>query len=163
MTRYRTLRLASLGAVALVLELTVLDVYAWKGARPELLLLLACFAALFAREESQALLACWILGLFKDLASVGPPGWHALLFLGLGAVVFRFRQLINLEHLASQIALSAGAAAALATATAALVTVTAGGVPASLWIARLTASVLLTALLGPCLISGLAGLRFLKA
>ena len=72
MTKYSTTKMLLLAAVLLACELTLLDCWAVKGARPEALLSLACFAALFARDSSQGLLASWLIGLFKDAGSAGP-------------------------------------------------------------------------------------------
>jgi rod shape-determining protein MreD len=161
-TRYRIPRLAGIGVVALVLEVTALDVFSWGGARPELLLLLACFAALFARDSKQGMIACWTLGLVKDLGSAGPFGWHALLFLAAGALLVAVRQSIYREHAIAQIVVGAAGAAAIGLATSVFVSATAGGIPAGVWIGRLFASVLLTACLAPLVLGGLAGAKFLR-
>lgn len=161
MTRYHLPRLAALGAGALVLETTALDAFAWGGARPELLLLLACFAAFFGRDESQALLGCWMLGLVKDVGSAGPPGWHALLFLVLGWTLIRLRQTFYHQHLVTQFLVPAACCASAGLVTAILVSATQGSLPAGVWFGRLLASSLLTGLVAPVLMQWLLRARFL--
>ncbi len=156
MTRFHTLRLAAVGIVALILEVTALDAVAWRGGRPELLLLLACFAALYAREPSQGLLAAWILGVLKDSASTGLFGWHALLYLGVALAMSRLRHFVPREHPAIQLGLGAGAAAVVGIAC-----VVGSGIPASVWMPRLAVSCALTGLLAPLLLTTLPSARFL--
>jgi rod shape-determining protein MreD len=156
MTRYHTLRLAGVGIVALVLEVTALDAVAWRGGRPELLLLLACFAALYSREPSQGLLAAWVLGLLKDAASASLFGWHALLFLAVAVAMSRLRQLVPREHPAIQLGLGAGAAMMVGIAC-----VAGAGIPAGVWMPRLAVSCVLTGLLAPLLLMTLPSARFL--
>jgi rod shape-determining protein MreD len=151
-------KLLALAAVALALEVTVLADFAF---RVELLLLLACFGALFARDRRQALLLCWTIGLVKDTGSAGPLGLHALLFLAVAWVIVTLKQVLFRESLVIQAAVAAAGCAACALATALFVSVTAGGIPASLWIARTLASAIVTALLAPALVALLLKARFL--
>ncbi|MBI2931004.1 MAG: rod shape-determining protein MreD [Planctomycetes bacterium] len=159
--RYRTARLMAVGGVALILEVTALDAFSWGGARPELMLLLACFAALFARDVRQGVLASWLLGLLKDAVSAGPPGWHALLFLGVGAFLVRVRQVAYREHVATQFVVGAFAAAATGLCTTVAVLITQGGIPVGICVGRWIASTLLTALAAPLLFGGMAETKFL--
>ena len=145
MTKYRTSKLLFLGALLLACELTVLDRWAVKGARPEALLSLACFAALFARDSSQGLLASWLIGLLKDAGSAGPLGLHALLFLGAGAVVLQIRQILFRESPLTQLAVTFIAACWVNLAAALLVALTVGGIPIGVIVGTTLLSALLTA------------------
>src|SRR5262249_17698242 len=87
MTRYTTRKLGLLAVAALAFEFTRSETCSVGGARAEALLSLACFAALFARDSGQGLLASWMIGIVKDVGSAGPLGLHALLFLAAGGVV----------------------------------------------------------------------------
>ena len=147
MTRYRTSKLLFLGAVLLACELTVLDRWAVQGARPEVLLSLACFAALFARDSSQGLVASWLIGLLKDAGSAGPLGLHALLFLGAGAVVLQIRQILFRESPLTQLAVTFIAACWVNLAAALVVAVTVGGIPVGVIVGKTLLSALLTAVL----------------
>ena len=145
MTKYSTGKLLLLGAVLLACELTVLDRWSIRGARPEMLLSLACFAALFARDSSQGLLASWLIGLLKDAGSTGPLGLHALLFLGAGAVVLQIRQILYRESPLTQLAVTFIAACWVNLAAAIVVALTVGGIPLGVIAAKTVVSALLTA------------------
>jgi rod shape-determining protein MreD len=145
--RYSTGKLLLLAAILLAGELTVFDRWAVKGARPEALLSLACFAALFARDSSQGLLASWLIGLLKDAGSTGPLGLHALLFLGAGAVVLQIRQILFRESPLTQLAIAFVAACWVNLAAALVVAVTVGGIPVGVIVGKTLLSALLTAVL----------------
>jgi len=144
-TRYSTAKLLLLGAVLLACELTVLDRWSVKGVRPEALLSLACFAALFARDSSQGLLASWLLGLLKDAGSAGPLGLYALLFLGAGAVVLQVRQILFRESPLTQLAVAFTAACWVNLAAAVVVAIGVGGIPIGVIVGKTLLSALLTA------------------
>jgi len=143
--KYSTAKLLILGAVALAFELTLLERWSLKGARPEALLSLACFAALFARDSSQGLIASWMIGLLKDLGSAGPLGLHALLFLGAGWVVLQIRQVLYRESPLTQVAVTFIAACWVNLAAAIVVAVTVGGIPLGVLLGKTALSALLTA------------------
>lgn len=145
MTRYATGKLLLLAAVLLACELTLLDRWALQGARPEALLSLACFAALFARDSAQGLGASWLIGLVKDAGSAGPLGLHALLFLGAGAVVLQIRQILFRESPLTQLAVTFIAACWVNLAAALVVAVTVGGIPIGVIVGKTLLSALLTA------------------
>ncbi len=161
MNRYRTPRLLLVGLAALIVEMTAGDAFSWGGARPELVMLAALYAALFARDPGQGMVACWSLGLLKDLGSAGPPGWHALLFLLAAAFVTRIRLLVYRDHVATQLVCGAAGAALLALATALCVSITAGSIPAGVWAGRTLASAVLTGLAAPLVVTALAEAKFL--
>jgi len=144
-TKYSTGKLLLLAAVLLGCELTILDRWAVKGARPEALLSLACFAALFARDSSQGLLASWLIGLLKDAGSAGPLGLHALLFLGAGAVVLQIRQVLFRESPLTQLAVTFVAACWVNLAAAIVVALSVGGIPIGVIVGKTLLSALLTA------------------
>ena len=143
--KYSTAKLLVVGAVALAFELTLLERWSLKGARPEALLSLACFAALFARDSSQGLIASWMIGLLKDLGSAGPLGLHALLFLGAGWVVLQIRQVLYRESPLTQIAVTFIAACWVNLAAAIVVAITVGGIPLGVLLGKTALSGLLTA------------------
>ena len=147
MPKYSTTKLCLLGAVLLAFELTLLDRWAVKGVRPEALLSLACFAALFARDSGQGLLASWLIGLLKDAGSTGPLGLHALLFLGAGAVVLQVRQVLFRESPVTQLAVTFIAACWVNLAAAIVVSLSVGGIPIGVLLGKTLLSGILTALL----------------
>jgi rod shape-determining protein MreD len=144
MNKYSTGKLLVLGAVALAFELTLLDAWAVKGVRPEALLSLACFAALFARDSAQGLTTSWLIGLIKDIGSAGPLGLHALLFLAAGAVVLQIRQILFRESPLTQLAVTFIAACWVNLAAAIVVSFTVGGIPFGVIVGKTLLSALLT-------------------
>lgn len=147
MIKYSTTKLLVLAAGALAFELTLLERWSLKGARPEALLSLACFAALFARDSSQGLVASWLIGLLKDVGSAGPLGLHALLFLAAGWVVLQIRQILYRESPITQLAVTFVAACWVNLAAAIAVALTVGGIPIGVLLGKTALSALLTALL----------------
>ena len=145
MIKYSTGRLALLAAAALAFELTLLETWSVGGARAEVLLSLACFAALFARDSAQGLTASWILGLLKDLGSAGPLGLHALLFLGAGWVVLQIRQILFRESPLTQLGVTFAAACWVNLVAAIVVSISVGGIPVGVLIGKTLLSALLTA------------------
>jgi len=145
MVKYSTGKLALLAAAALAFELTLLESWSIGGVRAELLLSLACFAALFARDSGQGLLASWLIGLLKDLGSAGPLGLHALLFLGAGWVVLQIRQILFRESPLTQIGVTFVAACWVNLAAAIVVSISVGGIPFGVIVGKTLLSGLLTA------------------
>jgi rod shape-determining protein MreD len=145
MVKYSTGKLAVLGIAALAFELTVLETWSLGGARAEALLSLACFAALFARDSSQGLLASWLIGVMKDVGSAGPLGLHALLFLGAGWVVLQIRQILFRESPLTQLGVTFIAACWVNLVAAVIVSISVGGIPLGVIAGRTLLSALLTA------------------
>ena len=145
MVKYSTGKLALLAAAALAFELTLVETWSLGGARAEVLLSLACFAALFARDSGQALIASWIIGLMKDVGSAGPLGLHALLFLGAGWVVFQIRQILFRESPLTQLGVAFVAACWVNVVAAIVVSISVGGIPFGVVVGRTLLSALLTA------------------
>jgi rod shape-determining protein MreD len=145
MVKYSTGKLALLAAAALAFELTLLESWSIGGARAEVLLSLACFAALFARDSAQGLAASWILGLLKDLGSAGPLGLHALLFLGAGWVVLQTRQILFRESPLTQLGVTFVAACWVNLVAAIVVSISVGGIPFGVVVGKTLLSALLTA------------------
>lgn len=145
MVKYSTGKLALLAAAALAFELTLMESWSVGGARAEILLSLACFAALFARDSAQGLSASWILGLLKDLGSAGPLGLHALLFLGAGWVVLQIRQILFRESPLTQLGVTFVAACWVNLVAAVVVSISVGGIPLGVMIGKTLLSALLTA------------------
>lgn len=156
---YSTTRLAGWAAVLLAAELTLLERWSVRGARPEALLALACFAALFAKEPNQGLLACWIVGMLKDVASAGPLGLHALLFVGAGWVVLQVRQVLFPESPLTQLAVAFIAACWVNAVAAAVVALAAGPIPLKVVVLKTLLSAALTAVFAPVLALVLLGFR----
>ena len=152
MNRYSTVKLVAWGVVALAAEVTVLETWSIKGARPEMLLAVACFAALFARDSKQGLPACWGIGLLKDAGSSGPLGLHALLFAVAGWAVLQVRQVLFRESPLTQLAVGFLAACWVNAAGAVFVSITAGGIPFGVIAGKTLVSALLTAALTPPLL-----------
>lgn len=145
MVKYSTGKMALLAAAALAFELTLLESWSVGGVRAELLLSLACFAALFARDSGQGLIASWLIGLLKDLGSAGPLGLHALLFLGAGWVVLQIRQILFRESPLTQVGVSFVAACWVNLAAAIVVSISVGGIPFGVMAGKTLLSALLTA------------------
>jgi len=145
MVKYSTGKLALVAAAALAFELTLLEAWSVGGVRAELLLSLACFAALFARDSAQGLLASWLIGLLKDLGSAGPLGLHAMLFLGAGWVVLQIRQILFRESPLTQLGVAFVAACWVNVAAAIVVSISVGGIPFGVIVGKTLLSGLLTA------------------
>jgi rod shape-determining protein MreD len=143
--KYSTGKLALLAAAGLAFELTLLETWSIAGARAEILLSLACFAALFARDSGQGLLASWLIGLLKDVGSAGPLGLHALLFLGAGWVVYQVRQILFRESPLTQLGVAFVAACWVNLAAAIVVAISVGGIPFGVIVGKTLLSALLTA------------------
>ena len=148
---YSTTKLAAWAAVALAAEFTLFERWSVKGARAEVLLALACFAALFAKEARQGLLACWLIGAMKDLASAGPLGLHALLFVAAGWIVLEIRSVLFPESPLTQLAVAFVATCWIHAAAATAVALGAGGIPLGVVLLKTLLSALLTAVLAPVL------------
>ncbi|MFN3484327.1 MAG: rod shape-determining protein MreD [Planctomycetota bacterium] len=161
MIRYRTGKIAGLAAVALAAEMTILEACALRGARAEMVLSLACFAALFARDSRQGLLGAWLLGLLKDVAGAGPLGLHAILFLGAGWGVLQIRQVLFRESPVTQLAVAFAATCGVQAAQALFVALTAGAIPIGVALSKTFLSALLTAALTPPLHRLLSQVRWL--
>lgn len=161
MNRYALPKLLLLGVVALAAEITVLSQGTFSGARLELLAVLAVYAALYSRDRRQAALACWSLGLIKDLGSAGPMGLYALLFLGAGASIFRFRQVLFRDHPLTQAGVSFAAAALLVLADAAVSAWCAGRLPAGRIASRTLAAALYASAATPVVFALLARPRWI--
>ena len=161
MKNYGPVRLLAVAAAALVLEMTLLSDMAWAGARPDLLVPIVAFAALFAADPSGALGSAWAIGLMRDLGTAGPLGQFALIYLVIAWSISGLRPLLFREHPLTQAAVGGVAAAAAGLASAACTAAFAGGLPLGLCFARTGASALATALLAPVAITLLSRTRFL--
>lgn len=147
MNAYHSGRLILLAAAALAAELTVLERWSLGGSKPDLLLSLACFAALFARDTRQGLLVSWLLGILKDAGTAGPLGLHALLFLGAGWVVLQVRQVLFRESPVTQFGVSFLAAAGIGLLGALFVGSGVGSIPLGVVFGKALLTALLTAVL----------------
>jgi rod shape-determining protein MreD len=161
MKGFSTTKFAALAVLALAFEVTLLDVLSIGGARAEGLVVLGCYAALFARDARQGLLAAWAAGLVKDAASAGPLGLHALLFVVAAAAILRVRQLLYREHAFTQLGVAFLAAAWVNVAAALAVSLTAGGIPAGTIASKALLAAALTAAAAPPLLWLLSRARWL--
>jgi rod shape-determining protein MreD len=154
-------KLLAVAGAALVVEMTLLSDLAWAGARPDLLVPIVVFAALFAPESSPALGIAWAVGLMRDLGTAGPLGQFALIYLVIGWTIAACRPFLFREHPLTQAAVGAAGAAAAGLASAACTSAFAGGVPLALCLTRTAASALATALLAPVAVTLLSRTRLL--
>jgi rod shape-determining protein MreD len=152
MIRYQMPKMFAWAVVALAAEVTLLETLSAHGARAEALLAIACFAALFARDSKQGLLACWGIGLLKDAGSSGPLGLHALLFAVAGWAVLQVRQVLYRESPLTQLAVGFLAACWVNAAAGLFVSISAGGVPFGILAAKTLLSGIFTAALMPPLL-----------
>jgi len=73
---------------------------------PDLLLLFAVVLAFWPAGDNDVLIACWVLGLAKDLTSVAPLGSYALSFGLLALAIRRLRELLYGERLLPMMAIT---------------------------------------------------------
>ncbi|HKS15973.1 MAG TPA: rod shape-determining protein MreD [Planctomycetota bacterium] len=161
MKNYSVVRLLAVAAAALVVELTLMSGLAWAGARPDLLVPIVAFAALFATEPSRALGTAWAVGLMRDLGTAGPLGQYALIYLVLAWSITALRPLLFREHPLTQVAVGGIAAAFAGLAAAACTAAFTGGIPLTLVLARTLSSAAITALVAPLAVTVLSRNRFL--
>ena len=88
------------------------------GAAPDLLLLFALYAALYVKQPDAAA-AAWLAGLMRDVHSQNPLGFHALVYLALGAAIAAVRSEMFRGHVLTRMALAAAASLAAAGAAVA--------------------------------------------
>jgi rod shape-determining protein MreD len=100
----RWVRFGILVLVFLVLQIGVGSALKFSHLKivPDLLLLLAILL-IFRAPADQALLACWLLGLLKDITSQAPLGSYSLTFGLLGIMLIRLRELLVGSRLLPQI------------------------------------------------------------
>jgi rod shape-determining protein MreD len=153
--------LLAIAAAALAVELTLLSNVAWAGARPDLLIPVVIFAALFAAEPSHVLGTAWVAGLMRDLGTAGPLGQYALIYLVIAWILSGARTYLFREHPLTQAAVGAGGAAVAGLASAACTAAFVGGIPLGLCFARTSVSALATALVAPVAVTILSRSRFL--
>ena len=100
----RWLRFGILVLVFLVLQIGVGSALKFSHLKivPDLLLLLAILLIFWAPAD-QALVACWLLGLLKDITSQAPLGSYSFAFGLLGLMLIRLRELLVGSRLLPQI------------------------------------------------------------
>jgi len=76
---------------ALSLQAALAPHLALGGARPDLLLVVVTFFALYARARD-AVLGAWIIGILADLMSIERLGFFALSYLGIALLVSSLRE-----------------------------------------------------------------------
>lgn len=153
--KYSSPRLVFASIVAVAFELTVAERVSFLGGRPELLLTLACFAALFASRPGQGWAVAWILGLAKDCGSALPLGFHAFLFTALAWGLVHLQRYVFREHPLTQAAIVLGAALAIDLIAALFTCLVAGGIPFWILVFKAFAGAILSAVLAPVVFWGL--------
>ena len=105
---------AILALITLVLQVGATRVFGLgpQSLAPDLLLLVAVVLALRGPADG-ALIACWILGLAKDLTSAAALGSYALAFGLLALVIVRLRNLLYVPNPLTLIVLTALASLAV--------------------------------------------------
>jgi rod shape-determining protein MreD len=101
----RWLRFGILVLIFLVLQIGVGSALSFIPQKivPDLLLLLAVLLIFWAPAD-QALIACWLLGLLKDITSQEAPlGSYSLTFGLLGLMLIRMREVVVAARLLPQI------------------------------------------------------------
>lgn len=155
MTRFSSIRLLILAIPALAIELSLGERVSVWGGRPEPLLLLACFAAMFAKEAKQGLALAWVFGLLKDLGTTMPLGFHALVFAVLAYLLLTARQVLFREHPLMQSGIVFFAAMIVSVFAAIQVCLFAGGIPFGVLALKTIMGALLSALLAPVVMGAL--------
>jgi len=100
----RWVRFGILVLIFLVLQIGVGSAFEFSPLKivPDLLLLLAMLIIFWAPAD-QALLACWLLGLLKDITSQAPLGSYSFTFGLLGLMLIRLREVLVGSRLLPQI------------------------------------------------------------
>ncbi|MBI2899661.1 MAG: rod shape-determining protein MreD [Planctomycetes bacterium] len=153
--RYGSARLLLLALVAFAVETTFAERITFLGGRPEFLLTLGCFAALFSARPGQGFATAWLLGLAKDCGSALPLGLHAFLFLAIAWAIQLLRQAVFREHPLVQCGTVFFAALASSLVTGAFVCLFTGGVPFWTLAGKALAGALLSAAAAPVVMWGL--------
>jgi len=154
------LHIALFAFLAATLQTSLFTPFALAGAKPDLLLTLAIFLALYGDEEEWPL-RFWLLGLFKDVLSVGPLGLHAFTFAIAAIAAGKLRREIFRDHPINR-ALVVFFAALLANGTAAILqAVLLNSFRPGMLLTILFAEATYTAALAPAIMSVLMRFRLL--
>ena len=86
-----------LAYVAIGVQAGVGNFVSYQGAEPDFVLLAVVFIALNAPREP-ALTGCFVLGLLKDLLTLGPLGLSALAYSLVGMFVISTQAVVYREH-----------------------------------------------------------------
>ena len=92
---------------ALLAELAFPQFLRFRGAAPEILLLVCAFISLYA-EPDESLLACLGCGVMKDFFSVGRLGTYAIIFFTVGLCLSPIRNYVYRERVTTQVATGCG-------------------------------------------------------
>lgn len=161
MKGYSTPRLLLFALAALLAELVVLPGVGPRETRPDLLVPVVGFAALFALEPRQALFSAWTVGLLRDALTVGPPGLYSLVYLALAWGLSAARQVLFRDHPLTQLVVAAVGSAGTCLVTATAASFHAGALPLRTWFVTTFFSALLTALAAPPVMALLIRVRTL--
>ena len=149
-----------MGAVVL-LQSTVLEVVAVRGATPDLLSILTVFLAV-RRGAMSGQLAGFAGGLMEDFVSLAPLGFHALVRTALGFGSGLLHGLIRLDAVVLPFMLLLGAVVAKGLASALLAGLFAIHLDSHLLDERFWIEVAYTAVLAPILFALLARIHLLR-
>jgi rod shape-determining protein MreD len=86
-----------LAYVSLGLQTGLARAIEWHSASPDFVLLAVIFLALNAPRDA-ALLACFILGLLRDLSGDGTLGLFALSYGAIGVIIVGIQQAVHRKH-----------------------------------------------------------------
>jgi rod shape-determining protein MreD len=87
-----------LGITCYIVEITLFNLLALKGTKPDLMLLLTVFISL-SLPAPRAILAGYTIGLIKDLGSSAGLGSHGLLFMLISLGISELRGIVFKESL----------------------------------------------------------------
>ncbi len=147
-----------LTAFCLAFQVAVLENLRVLDSSPNLLFLVALYAALFAPRRD-AVIAAWIAGIAFDIFSSGRFGVYAFLFAGLAAFLVYLRKKVFKEHPLSQAALALAGAAVVEAAAAAMVMIQYHAADGGALISGVVVTALWTAALAPFVLAGLTRLN----
>lgn len=105
----RWLRILILIFAVSVVDTALLCHVSVAGMRPDLALILAVFVSLHTTALS-SVPACWLMGLVKDIYSVGPIGLNAFILSVCGGYISQTKDYVYKDHPLVQLFLTASAA-----------------------------------------------------
>jgi rod shape-determining protein MreD len=95
------LKIGSLIAVLLFLQMGVLPPFQWRTYGPDLPFLMVGFASFYAPAR-RALWISWSTGLTVDLGSLGPLGLHAFAYTAVTILLVKIRSHLFQDHAGTQ-------------------------------------------------------------
>ncbi len=142
----------------LVFQVAVLENLRVLDSSPNLLFLIALYAALFAPRRD-AVIAAWIAGIAFDVFSSGRFGVYGFLFAGAAVPLIYIRDKVFKEHALSQFVLAALAAAAVEALAATAVKAQYPAADSGSLVTGVVVTALWTAVLAPFVLAALVRLN----